>query len=52
MGTHTENSPDTETLHVRPPDYARYRVWQQAAQTLEERHDGQPDTGRHCQGVV
>ena len=36
MGTHTEDSPDTETLHVRPPDYARYRVWQQATRTPEE----------------
>ena len=36
MGTHTEDLPDTETLHVHPSDHARYRVWQQATQTPEE----------------
>jgi len=35
MDSPTEDSPDTETLHVHPSDYARYRVWQQATQTPE-----------------
>jgi len=36
MGMHTEDAPDTETLHVHPSGYAQYRVWQRATQTPEE----------------
>jgi hypothetical protein len=36
MDTHAEDSPDTETIHVNPTERARYRAWQQAAQTTEE----------------